>query len=244
METSKPSARASYLVAGSKPWNRRVFDDVLSLLPGMWHYVGSPEEPWLEVVQRVSPRYIFFLHWSGKVPAEIIENFECVCFHMTDVPYGRGGSPLQNLVVRAHRETKLTALRMTGEFDAGPVYLKEPLSLEGNAEEIYLRATNLSSRMIQSIIREQLDPTPQQGEVVNFKRRKPEESVIRNPASLQELYDFIRMLDADGYPHAFLDYAGFRLEFSRAGLYDGRIQADVRITAVPSAGDATQGDRK
>ncbi len=30
--------------------------------------------------------------------------FECVCFHMTDVPYGRGGSPLQNLIIREPQE--------------------------------------------------------------------------------------------------------------------------------------------
>ena len=60
---------------------------------------------------------------------EIIKRFECVCFHMADVPYGRGGSPLQNLIARGHRETKLTALRMVEDFDAGPVYSKMPLCL-------------------------------------------------------------------------------------------------------------------
>jgi len=39
------------------------------------------------------------------------------------------------------------------------------------------------------------------------------------------------MLDADGYPLAFLEHAGFRYEFSRASLRDGRIVADVTITA-------------
>jgi hypothetical protein len=65
---------------------------------------------------------------------------------MTDVPFGRGGSPLQNLIVRGRRETKLTALRMSREFDAGPVYMKEPLSLEGGAEEIYLGSADLMWR--------------------------------------------------------------------------------------------------
>jgi len=31
---------------------------------------------------------------------EIFENYEIILFHMTDLPYGRGGSPLQNLIVR------------------------------------------------------------------------------------------------------------------------------------------------
>lgn len=228
--------RRAYLVLGCKPWNRRVYDEKISLLPGEWRYVGSPTELSVAMVREFAPHYIFFLHWSWKVPQEIVENFECVCFHMTDVPYGRGGSPLQNLILRGHRETKLSALRMTSEFDAGPVYFKEPMSLEGNAEEIYLRAAQLSGKMIERFLREQLRPESQQGEVVNFKRRKPEESEIGNSASLQDLHDLIRMLDADGYPRAFLEHAGFRFEFSRSALYDGRIVADVKITRTETPG--------
>ena len=220
----------TYLVLGCKSWNRRLFDQTLQRLPGRWHFVSSASELSLEFVNSLSPRYIFVLHWSWKVPEEIVTAFECVCFHMTDVPFGWGGSPLQNLIVRGFRETKLTALRMTRAFDAGPVYLKEPLSLEGGAEEIYLQAGQLSAKMINRIIREQMKPAAQQGEPVNFKRRKPAESKVGNPASLQELFDFIRMLDADGYPRAFLQHSGFRFELSRPALYDGRIVADVTIT--------------
>ncbi len=232
MNREKPKRDKRYLVLGSKPWNRHIFDEVLSPLPGQWHYIGAREELDLARVQEMSPRFIFFLHWSWKVPDEIIEQFECVCFHMTDVPYGRGGSPLQNLIARGHRETKLTALRMSSEFDAGPVYMKESLSLEGGAEEIYLRAVRLSAGMIQRMIQREPKPVPQQGEPVTFKRRKPEESEICEQDSLEHLFDHIRMLDAEGYPHAFLEHGGFRFEFSRPALYDGRIVADVKITST------------
>lgn len=228
----KAQITPTYIVLGSKPWNRRVFDEIIVKFPGNWHFIGKPKELTFEVLSRLSPRYIFFLHWSWKVPQEIINNYECVCFHMTDVPYGRGGSPLQNLIVRGHRHTKLTALRMVEDFDAGPVYLKEDLCLEGNAEEVYIRATYLAAQMIRRIIEEQPEPRPQTGEVIVFKRRKPHQSRIPELPSLQALYDFIRMLDAEGYPPAFLEYAGFRYEFSRAALYDGQIIADVKITPI------------
>jgi len=186
----------------------------------------------LERVRAFNPQYVFFLHWSWKVPEELLDNYECVCFHMADVPYGRGGSPLQNLIVRGHHKTKLTALRMTHDFDAGPVYLKEDLSLEGNAEEIYIRATYVAAQMIERIISEQPELVPQTGAVVTFKRRKPDESDMPEVDSLQDLYDFIRMLDAEGYTKAFISQKGFRYEFNRAALYDGRILANVTITPV------------
>jgi methionyl-tRNA formyltransferase len=230
MKRTATLGQKTYLVLGCKPWNRRVYEETLRWLPGRWNYIGSPEDFSLDVAEKISPRYIFFLHWSWKVPQEIVERFECVCFHMTDVPFGRGGSPLQNLILRGYRETKLTALRMSEEFDAGPVYMKAQLSLEGGAEEIYGRASRLSAEMIQRIIQREPKPLPQRGKPVIFKRRKPEESEIKGAASLEELHDLIRMLDAEGYPRAFLRHAGFCFEFSRPALYDGRIVADVKIT--------------
>ncbi|MBW1697334.1 MAG: methionyl-tRNA formyltransferase [Deltaproteobacteria bacterium] len=231
---SNESISHTYIVIGSKPWNRRVFNELIVNYPGEWYFIGKPEGFTFEKISSISPRYIFFLHWSWKVPDEIIDSYECVCFHMTDVPYGRGGSPLQNLIIRGHRQTKLTALRMTSDFDAGPVYLKKDLCLEGNAEEIYIRATYLSAQMIEHIIREQPEQVPQTGGVTVFKRRKPAESEIPELGSLQALYDFIRMMDAEGYPRAFIEHQGFRYEYSRAVLYEGRIVADVTIT--PSEG--------
>lgn len=228
-----------YLVAATRPWNRRVFEERIATLPGEWRLIEEPAALTPEILEAWRPRYVFFLHWSWRVPAEIVRDFECVCFHMTDVPYGRGGSPLQNLIVRGARSTKLSALRMTEELDAGPVYLKEELSLEGNAEEIFIRASELAAGMIERIVRERPEPRPQEGETVVFRRRRPEESRIPELDSLGRLHDFIRMMDAEGYPHAFLEHGGFRYEFGRAALYDGRIVADVTIRPLepaPAAG--------
>jgi methionyl-tRNA formyltransferase len=89
--------------------------------------------------------------------------------------------------------------------------------------------------MIKRIIQEQLQPVPQSGKVTVFERRKPAQSEVPEVDSLQALHDFIRMLDAEGYPNAFLTHQGFRYEFSRAGFYDGQIIANVKITRLEDA---------
>jgi methionyl-tRNA formyltransferase len=222
----------TFLVAGSKPWNRNVFTEVISKYPGKWWYIGSKNELRSDFLDKIKPKLIFFLHWSWKVPLDIIKEYKCICFHMTDVPYGRGGSPLQNLIIRGYRKTKLSALLMTEEFDAGPVYFKEDLCLEGNGEEIFIRASYLSADMIKRIISEEPEPIAQSGNPVIFKRRQAHQSRIPDMSSLQKLHDFIRMLDSEGYPKAFLEYKGFQYEFSRAVLYNGRIVADVKIRLI------------
>jgi len=235
------SETSRYIVAGSRAWNRSLFNTTISYFPGEWQFAATPDE--LEEVanQEPQPKYIFFLHWNRKLSEQFVKRHKCVCFHMTDVPYGRGGSPLQNLIQRGHRETRLSALRMVEQMDAGPVYMKKPLSLEGSAEEIYLRAGQLSAEMISEIITKDLEPVPQVGTPVIFKRRLPSQSKIpENCRDLQTLHDFIRMLDADGYPPAFIDFAGFRFEFSRSALADDKVTADVRVKMLPHAAGKTR----
>ncbi|RLQ22217.1 methionyl-tRNA formyltransferase [Seongchinamella sediminis] len=220
-----------YIVASCKKWHSQGFDDLASVVPGNWLMAETPEELKGQLVA-AKPRYIFFLHWSWIVPEEIWGQYECVCFHMTDVPFGRGGSPLQNLIVRGFKSTKLSALRMVAELDAGPVYTKRDMVLSGSAEEIYLRASLISFEIIRWMVERNPLPTEQSGEVVTFERRKPDQSALPNGSDLESLYDYIRMLDAEGYPNAFLQHGKFRIEF-RSAEFDGEmISASVLIKPV------------
>lgn len=220
---------SKYIVASSKPWHRPAFERIHEDERGQWAYVATRDEL-NKAVKATDLRYIFFLHWNWLVPQEIWSEHECVCFHMTDVPYGRGGSPLQNLIVAGLCETKVTALRMVEEMDAGPVYAKRSMSLEGRAENIYLRAGDLSWEMIHWIIKTEPVPVPQLGGVTRFTRRRPDQSALPKEGSQKNIYDHIRMLDAPTYPLSFIDHGEFRLEFSHAELRGEEIHARVVFT--------------
>ncbi|OWY27302.1 methionyl-tRNA formyltransferase [Herbaspirillum robiniae] len=219
----------NYIVASCKAWHKTGFNELSKQEKGRWHWVESPDELLQSVNQTSGLRYIFFLHWNWHVPVEIWSRFECVCFHMTDVPYGRGGSPLQNLIVAGHKNTKLSALQMVHEMDAGPVYVKRELPLDGRAEEIYIRAGQLSFDIIRWITRTEPEAVPQEGDAVIFKRRKPEQSMLPSMGYLEALYDHIRMLDAPTYPLAFIQHGDFQLELSNAQLFEDEIVAKVVI---------------
>ena len=62
---------------------------------------------------------------------------------MGDLPFGRGGSPLQNLIVRGFKETKISAVKAVKNIDGGPIYMKRKLSLTGTAQAIYERASGI-----------------------------------------------------------------------------------------------------
>jgi len=116
--------------------------------------------------------YIFIPFWSWYIPAEIYENWEVVIFHCTDLPYGRGGSPLQNLIVRGHKDTKISAIRCIKEIDAGPIYMQRYLHIgKGTANEIYDRADKIiREEMIPIILNMKPEPRPQVGEPVYFDK--------------------------------------------------------------------------
>jgi methionyl-tRNA formyltransferase len=229
-----------YLVVGRQPWNKDHFDSLLSNSSEEWLFCDSAKELACLFDNNEEFRFVFFLHWSEKIPARVIDRWECVCFHMTDVPYGRGGSPLQNLIALGHRDTVLTALKMTEDFDAGPVYLKHPLSLEGStAEEIYVRASLLSCQMALEIANNEPIAQCQSGEPTTFRRRQPAASELATESiDSMQLFDHIRMLDAHGYPPAYIISGNFRFEFSRASFYHDGIQANVKITKLPDVDGA------
>ncbi len=218
-----------YLVASSKLWIPTLKEDLKSLLNEDVELITQKEQLTTEFLKNLAPDMIFFPHWSSILKPEIYSNYKCVMFHMTDLPYGRGGSPLQNLIVRGHKNTKISAFLCDGGLDTGPVYLKKELDLSGTAQEIYLRANHVIFGMIGEIVKNKLQPQKQAGDVVEFKRRKPEDGNLKNLTKLDEVYDYIRMLDADGYPQAFLESDNFKVEFSDAQLSGGEISAKVKI---------------
>jgi len=223
------------IIASAKPWYRRVADSAMEPgLPGINVFWAETPDQLNELVEGMdNVRYIFFLHWHWLVPESLWQAYECVCFHMTDLPYGRGGSPLQNLISNGHSETRLSALRMTGEVDAGPVYTKQPLSLSGRAEDIFVRAAQASFQIIQWMIENQPHPEPQSGVPVYFKRRTPGQSVLPTSGNLTAVYDHIRMLDAPTYPPGFIEYGDFVMEFSHAEQRGDEVIATVSIRKKP-----------
>jgi len=222
----------TYIILSEKPWNQDLVKKLLKKTKKInWVIINNRSDFNLKNLELIDPIKIFIPHWSHIISEEIFQKFECVVFHMTDLPFGRGGSPLQNLIVLGKEKTKLSALMVVKELDAGPIYLKKDLSLDGTAKEIFIRANSVIESMIIEIIEKDIKPIEQKGDIVFFKRRKPSESNISDLKNLKSIYDYIRMLDADGYPNAFIENDYFKFEFINAILKKNKeINAEVRIT--------------
>lgn len=131
-----------------------------------------PDAAHAEIVP--TTRYVFFLNWSERVSDALLSRYECVNFHCTPLPYGRGGHPIENMILQGHTETVITAHRMTSELDAGPIYGRYgPVSLAGTKAAIQERFVAPVALLMRGIVEMEPEPSPQEGTPTCFKRLSP-----------------------------------------------------------------------
>lgn len=218
------------IICESKVWDKHCVNNLKESLKRPVLHITDNHKFKLDEIRRINPEYIFFPHWSYIIPKEIFSNYQCIVFHMTDLPYGRGGSPLQNLILAGKKKTKISAIDVVEKIDAGDIFLKKDLSLSGHAQDIFNKANKIIQEMIIEIVTHSPTPIPQDGTPTYFKRRQPNDSDISQLDNLELVYDYIRMLDAEGYPLAYMESDSLKFEFQNVSKIDNALTASVRIT--------------
>ena len=217
--------RIAFCTVGN--WHKSLFGLLKQNKAHKWMLV-KPEDGLEKSLLVFKPDFVFFFRWHSVIPKQIVERFVCIGFHPTNLPFGRGGSPLQNLLLKGIYRTKLSAFRITERLDEGPVYLKRNFDLSsGSCQFLYDYMGLVNAEMMLEIIENGLKPVPQKGRVVVFKRRVPSQSELPSNLGLRNFFDFVRMLDGEDYPKAFLNLGGLRLEFSEAALKTNCVEAKV-----------------
>ena len=214
-----------YIIISKKKWDKNNFRE----LNQNFIFLKNIN---LKKIKKINPKIIFFIHWSKIIKKNLYNKYLCIQFHSSNLPEGRGGSPIQHQILSIAKKTKLTAFKVSNQLDAGPFCLKKNLSLKGTAEEILKRMELTSIKMIKKISKtKKLKFKKQIGKTTLFKRRKPSESQIKfkKSNSIEKLYDFLRMLDAPDYPKAFIELNKFIFTFQNIKIKKKIINATVNI---------------
>lgn len=163
------------------------------------HLVTTEEDLTSERLRAWDAELVFLPHWPHRLPVDVCESFECVRFSCGD---------------------ELSAWRCVSGTGAGPVYMTR--AFEPLGDDADRRARDLMEEMMVEIVRQR--PAPRSG-----TRRRPESGDLLRAGTLEEAYELIRMRDADGHSHAFLDFGEFRAELTDPELGEGEIVARVRV---------------
>ena len=128
------------------------------------------------------------------------------------------------MILKRFSKKKICAIEAKDEMDSGNIFLKKNLSLEGSANDIYMRMYSIIYKMIRLLSRHKLPKAiAQKGKIVFFNRRKEHESCIDfSSFKLNKIYDYIRMLDLDSkkFPKAFTRLGRYKLIFSKVKNYN------------------------
>jgi len=220
--------KKKYIIACSKKWFIENYSK--KKLKKNFVLITKKNDLNISKILKINPRYIFFPHWSYVIPKNIYNTYECIIFHTSPLPYGRGGSPIQNLIKRNFKNSPVCAIRVEKNFDTGPIYKKYDISLNGNLDEIFKRITLQIEKLIKFIIKNKPQPKKQRGRGKLFIRLKPKNSIIKkNEENINKIYNKIRMLDSKEYPKAFICYGKFKIYFEGAKIINNKIETRAII---------------
>ena len=214
------------LCVGYRKWALSIYSKIAkSYKDGEVRVIKSYDEYSNSFIRKYNPDFILFYGWSWMVDKDIIGNYKCIMLHPSKLPKYRGGSPIQNQIIRGVNDSAVTLFIMNEEMDAGNVVFQESMSLSGSIDDIFNRIEGLGYKGTMQFLDEPADGVKQiEEDATYFKRRTEQQSEItlkelkEQPAKY--IYNKIRMLQ-DPYPNAyFKSKDGKRIIFKSIEIED------------------------
>jgi methionyl-tRNA formyltransferase len=159
-------------------------------------------------IHRFDPTIILFYGWSDIIISTLITRYTCLMLHPSPLPKYRGGSPIQNQIIRGETESAVTIFVMDGGIDTGPISRQEYLSLDGSLKDIFCRIESVGYDLTKDILQNGLNEKEQDhSAATNFSRLTPAMSELTleelETRSSLYLHNKIRMLQ-DPYPNPYI----------------------------------------
>jgi methionyl-tRNA formyltransferase len=160
----------------------------------------------------------FFLGCIHLVPPKILSRHRYnLVVHESDLPKGRGFSPLTWQVLDGRNLVPICLLDAADDADAGDVYFHDQMRFEGHEliDEIRALQAATTLALCRRFLDQEQPPTgrPQEGPPSHYPRLRSEDSRIDPRRSLAEQFDRLRTVDNERYP-AFFDLHGHRYQLS------------------------------
>ncbi len=161
----------------------------------------------------ITPGDILFILSCEKIikPEMLKLHKHNVVIHPSDLPRGRGWSPLAWQIMEGENKIVFTAFEAEQRVDAGGVYMKKTLKLSGHElnDEIKHLQGMMTINMVMELIRCMPSPTPQTGTATYYRRRACDDSRLDPDKTIAEQFNLLRVVDNERYP-AYFDYKGKR----------------------------------
>lgn len=165
----------------------------------------------------------FVLSWESLVRSDFRGKFDhSIVVHASELPEGRGWSPLTWQVLEGRTELPLTLFEAVDAVDAGPVYIRSSIQTSG-LELIDQLRDLLGSEIVRMCLEftvlveeDRVLGEPQEGRPTFYRRRTPSDSQLNPDMTIRDQFNLLRVVDNDRYPAFFeIGDAVYELRISR-----------------------------
>lgn len=135
-----------------------------------------------------------------------------IVVHASDLPQGKGFSPLQWQILEGRHEIVITLFEVVEKVDSGPYYYKSKIAFDGNELYDELRS-KLGCKIVDmclNFVRDcnTTESIPQRGEETFYPRRKDTDDEIDVNQSIAQLFNHFRIADNEKHP-LYFRYKGY-----------------------------------
>ena len=157
---------------------------------------------------------VFVLGYTKVLKGEILSsNKILLVVHESDLPEGRGFAPVQWQILEGKKNLTVCLAEISEEVDAGNIFKKMILSLDGNElyDEIRQKQAVITFELISRFLEEypNLNSEAQQGVPTFYRRRYPSDSQLDLDKTIRDQFNLLRICDNDNWP-AFFELNGVR----------------------------------
>ncbi|MBA2919754.1 UDP-glucuronic acid dehydrogenase [Sphingomonas sp. MAH-20] len=158
--------------------------------------------------------FLFLISCHQVIRKEVRDRFRfCLVIHASDLPQGRGWSPIVWTIVSGRNDVTVTLLNAEDDVDSGDIWAQRHLMFDGTElhDEINRALFDAETELMTWALTHCFTstPRPQSGDPTYLPKRSPADSEIDPARPLTEVFDLLRAADPDRYP-AFFEHRGQR----------------------------------
>ena len=147
----------------------------------------------------------FLLGCTSIAPKEMLAGYRCnVVVHESDLPRGRGWSPVAWQVLEGRDEIPVCLFEAVERVDAGRVFLRDVIALNGAEllpeirDKQGLATVRLCLRFLE--LWPDLEGEEQTGAATFYRKRTRDDDRLPVDRPLEEIFDRLRVVDNERYP--------------------------------------------
>jgi methionyl-tRNA formyltransferase len=152
---------------------------------------------------------VFVLGYTKMLRADFLEaNRLPLVIHESDLPKGKGFSPVQWQILEGKKEIPVCLIHVTADLDAGDILERDVIRLQGHELFVDIRRLQAETtlRLMERILKKypSISRTPQTGGESTYRRRTRKDDRLDVHRSIADQFNALRIADNNRYPAYFV----------------------------------------